>query len=74
MRKLMVKLCEYLEKKLLYEGYCFYFRDDILGDLTLGGAYYDLDVYGYPTRFVARGQNGSYTNDKLTYSRINNRI
>lgn len=57
---------EYMEKRFLYEGYCFFFKDDILGYLTLGGAYRNLDVYGYPTRFTARGQNGSYFNDELT--------
>lgn len=57
---------EYLEKRLLYEGYCFYFQDPVMGDLALGGAYYDLDVYGWPARFTARGQNGSYVNSRLT--------
>ena len=56
---------EYMEKRFLYEGYCFFFRDDVLGYLTLGGSYHDLDVYGWPKRFAARGQNGSYFNDDL---------
>ena len=56
---------EYMEKRFLYEGYCFFFRDDILGYLTLCGSYRDLDVYGWPTRFAARGQNGRYFNNEL---------
>lgn len=59
---------EYMEKRLLYEGYCFFFKDDVLGCLTLGGSYAGLDVYGWPVRFVARGQDGKYTNDKLDNS------
>lgn len=56
---------EYMEKRLLYEGYCFFFKDDVLDYLTLGGSYAGLDVYGWPVRFVARGQDGKYTNNKL---------
>lgn len=56
---------EYMERRLLYEGYCFFFNDPVLGYLSLGGAWFDLDVYGWPTRFAARGQNGKYFNDQL---------
>lgn len=56
---------EYLEKRLLFDGYCFFFNDDELGYLTLGGSFRDLDVYGWPSKFEARGQNGSYFNQDL---------
>lgn len=56
---------EYLEKVLLYEGYCFFFRDPVLGYLSLGGTFRDLDVYGWPSKFEARGQNGKYFNQDL---------
>ena len=56
---------EYMERRLLYEGYCFFFKDPTLGYLSLGGAYYGLDVYGWPLRFSARGQNGDYFNNDL---------
>ena len=56
---------EYLERSLLFNGYCFYFNDDVLGNLTLAGVYFGRDVYGYPVRFTARGLNGKYTK-KLT--------
>lgn len=59
---------EYMEKRLLYEGYCFFFKDDVLDYLTLGGSYAGLDVYGWPVKFIARGQDGKYTNDKLNNS------
>lgn len=59
---------EYLEKRFLYEGYCFFFKDPELGYLTLGGTYRDLDVYGWPSKFEARGQNGSYFNPYLDNS------
>ena len=56
---------EYLEKILLYEGYCFFFEDPVLGFLSLGGTFRDLDVYGWPSKFEARGQNGKYFNQDL---------
>ena len=52
---------EYLEQSFLFNGYCFYFKDEVLGDLTLAGSYFGRDVYGWPVKFVARGLDGSYT-------------
>lgn len=49
----------YLEKTLLYEGSILYFRDEVMGDLTLPFADSGtLDVYGYPTRREAFADNG----------------
>lgn len=56
---------EYMEKRLLYDGYCFFFNDPELGFLSLGGSYRELDVYGWPAKFEARGQNGNYFNNEL---------
>lgn len=52
---------DYLERSLLFNGYCFYFNDEVLGNLTLAGAYYGRDVYGWPVKFIARGLDGKYT-------------
>ena len=59
---------EYMEKRLLYEGYSFFFEDPELGYLALGGSFRDLDVYGWPSKFEARGQNGKYFNPYLDNS------
>lgn len=59
---------EFLERHLLRSGYCFFFNDPVLGYLTLGGTFRDLDVYGYPSKFEARGQNGKYFNQDLDNS------
>lgn len=49
----------FLELQLFEKGYCFYFRDEIIGDLTLGGTYGGrLDVYGNPILRTAKGING----------------
>lgn len=56
---------EYLEKRLLFDCYCFFFQDPILSYLTLGGSYRELDVYGWPAKFEARGQDGYYFNSDL---------
>lgn len=56
---------EYMEKRLAWEGYCFFFNDPVLGYLSLGGTFRDLDVYGWPSKFEARGQNGTYFNQDL---------
>lgn len=59
---------EFLERHLLRSVYCFFFNDPVLGYLTLGGTFRDLDVYGYPSKFEARGQNGKYFNQDLDNS------
>lgn len=41
----------YLESALLYKGMAVYFRDDVIGDLTLNVMYKGkMDVYGNPTK------------------------
>lgn len=49
----------FLELALYEKGYCLYFNDEVLGDLTLncslGG---QLDVYNIPTRRFAYANNG----------------
>lgn len=59
---------EYMEKRFLYDGYCFFFKDPVLDYLTLGGSFRDLDVYGWPSKFEARGQDGYYFNAELDYT------
>lgn len=54
----------WLERSLFCRGYCLYFRDEVMGDLTLpctiGGR---LDVYNIPIERTAYASNG-YQNKK----------
>lgn len=65
---------EFLEKKLFYEGYCIYFRDDIIGDLTLTGSLGGrLNVYDEPLYRQVISGNGynkqlSHTNSVIIYN------
>lgn len=58
---------EFMERWLLQQGYCFFFQDPVLDYLALGGTFRDLNVYGKPSKFEARGQDGRYFNPDLNW-------
>lgn len=57
----------YVMELLFNQGYCIYFKDEVVGDLCLQCTYtQDLDVYGYPLRRRGTSSYNGYQSRWLT--------